>query len=373
MIIQKLGGFNMKENKSKKIPKEIRIQKEVQTLNNALASGNLITIISKVAYILNNYKDTRNSDMALKIKYWQEFEGFKGNQITVEEMFKLTRDTSIARARAKIQNEYKLYQADDRIKSFRKDKEDLEKEIQLSNKPGIPNIHLYMDESGKSGSDKYMVIGGLWVLENNRMQSLQTHFREWKSSIIEKAPPKEFHFTEMKKQQLNIYKGFFAELLSIADMISLKAVVVDRTKSRFKSMDKMIYDLYYQHVHQGIEHEEKSGRIILPKVINFWKDKEEGNDNLFMEELRQSLITNFAGYFKDKLTLNSFSSIDSFTSYLIQIADLYTGSISRVLNHPNNGTNNHKDEFAKYVFEILKIDLSDLKNQDKDMAMIHFI
>ncbi len=358
----------------RKISKEERREKEIQNLNNALASGRLDTLISRVASILNGFEETRNSDMVLKIKYWEIFEGFKGNFVDVNQMFRLTRDTSIARARAKIQNEYKMYQASDRIKAYRTDKEEIEKEIQLSTKPGTPSITLYTDESGKSNSDKYMIIGGLWILENDRVPSLHRHFAKWNSD--NKGPnnfPKEFHFTEMRGAQLQYYKDFFTEMISLADMMSLKAVAFDRTSSKFKSIEEMIYALYYQHVHHGVEHEVKTGRIVLPRVINFWKDQEVGADNLFLDELKQHLVTNFEGYFKNKLTLNTFSPIDSKLSYLIQFADLYTGCINRKINSPGNITRNHKDEFADFVFEILGLDLDQLENQDQDMAMIHFI
>ncbi|MNC62669.1 hypothetical protein D3C81_1853130 [compost metagenome] len=107
--------------------------------------------------------------------------------------------------------------------------------------------------------------------------------------------------------------------------------------------------------------------------MNFWKDKEEGADGLFMNELQQHLVTNFEGYFKKDLTLNSFGAIDSYTSPLIQLADLFTGCINRALNSPPEQTKNHKDEFVNYVFDMLKIDLGNLGNQEYDMATIHFI
>lgn len=356
-----------------KISKKERREREIQNLNNALANGNLNTLISRVAHILNRYEDTRNSDMALKLKYWEVFEGFKGATIDVREMFKYTRDTQIARARAKIQNEYKLFQADDRIKAYRNGLEETEKELQIANKPGTPSITMYTDESGKTGGNKYMIIGGLWVLSSDRVSTLMKHFTDWKTERKDQGLPREFHFNEMKKNQLQIYKEFFSELLTLSDMISLKAVVTDRTTNRSKSIDEMVYSLYYQHVHQGVEHEVKTGRVVLPRVVNFWKDSEDSSDKFFLEELKQHLVTNFELYFKKDLALNTFGPINSYTSPMIQLADLYTGCINRALNQVNNGEKNHKDEFVEYVFNLLGIDLDDIKNQDSDMAMIHFM
>lgn len=185
--------------------------------------------------------------------------------------------------------------------------------------------------------------------------------------------PKEFHFTDMKRHQLDVYKDIFTELLSLSDMISLKAVVTERSTNKYKSLDEMIYAMFYQHVHHGVEHERSTGRITLPRAVNFWKDREEGNDRLFMQELEQRLVTNFKGYFNDELTLDLISPIDSFASHLIQMADLYTGCINRYLNPPKEGARNHKDEFADFVFDLLNINPLDLKDQNNDMAMIHYL
>ncbi|ANY71670.1 hypothetical protein BBD41_03220 [Paenibacillus ihbetae] len=360
-----------KKPTSNRITKAERTQREIDRLNTALATGKLDTLISRVAYILNNFKESRNSDMVLKLKYWEIFQGFKGNVVDVNQMFKLERDTSIARARAKIQNEYKLFQADDKIRWFRKSSEEIEKEQQIANKPGNPVVSIYADESGKN--DTYLIIGGLWVLVPERVRSLEAHFSQWRRDRADRNLPKEFHFTEMKKHQLEMYKEIFTELVSLSDMISLKAVVTERSKSRSKSIDNLVYSLYYQHVHHGIEHEVSTGRVTLPRSINFWKDMEEGTDAVFLAELKQHMVTNFEGYFKDSLVLSTFSPISSISSILIQLADLYTGSINRILNPPKENTRNHKDEFAEFVFDILKLDKSNFKNQEQDMAMIHFL
>ncbi|MDQ0861599.1 hypothetical protein [Bacillus sp. V2I10] len=60
---------------------------------------------------------------------------------------------------------------------------------------------------------------------------------------------KEFHFTESKRQQLD----------------------------RGKSLDETIFSLYYQIVHLGLEHEEKTGRVTLPRDIYYYKDSEDGD------------------------------------------------------------------------------------------------
>ncbi|WNQ09640.1 hypothetical protein MJA45_18660 [Paenibacillus aurantius] len=211
------------------------------------------------------------------------------------------------------------------------------------------------------------------MLSVERLEELRRHFIMWRELQQNSGinVPKEFHFTEMKRQQLDIYKELIKEAVSVMDMMGFKAVVVEfRGSSR--PIDEAVYAMYYQHVHHGIVHEVGSGRITLPRRVNFWKDKEDGNDKLFLNELEQHLVGNFRTYFEDNLMLNIFSSVSSIANIFIQLADLFTGSISRTLNQSGTSTN-HKDDFAQFVVELLGLNLHDYRNQEHDAAIVHFI
>ncbi|MDQ0200308.1 hypothetical protein [Neobacillus ginsengisoli] len=90
---------------------------------------------TRVANILNRYPETRKSDITLQIKYWQVYSGLKSNFVDLTKLYSLERLTSLARARAKIQNEYKLFQADIETRRRRRTLEEEEKEAQMLDKP----------------------------------------------------------------------------------------------------------------------------------------------------------------------------------------------------------------------------------------------
>lgn len=166
----------------KKSPKSERIRKEKENLLNKLAANNMKEIRTRVAYILNHFPETRNSDILLQFKYWKVFQPeVLGADETVDltKMFKLERATSIIRARAKIQNEYGLFQADEEIKSMRKSKAIKEKEEQLADKPSLPILSFYLDESSKN--QKYIIVGGLCCADSFQLFQLTTHLLKWKS------------------------------------------------------------------------------------------------------------------------------------------------------------------------------------------------
>ncbi|WP_128751459.1 DUF3800 domain-containing protein [Desulfosporosinus sp. HMP52] len=305
---------------------------------------------------MNEYSATRNSDLTLQLKYWEVFEDFDptGENIKLKDLYKMERLTSITRARAKIQNEYGLFRADEKIRGWRRSKEEQEKEAQLADKPGIPSIYIYADESGKN--QQFSMVGSIWIPDVGGHNTLHPHFIMWKKEHEDKGiyVPKEFHFTEMKRQQLEIYKEFFNEFYKESEFASFIAVAANNHNIR-DNIDDTIFALYYQIVHLGIEHETGTNRISLPRQICYYKDEEVGTDKLKLAKLEQELKTRFKIYFEDQLYLSNLTPLQSSYSPMIQIADLFTGSISRILNKTDNDSRNHKDEFAEYVWELLEI------------------
>jgi hypothetical protein len=61
-------------------------------LLHAVSSGRLDTLQERVAWILNHSPDTRDSDIALQIKYWEAFEPDlgAGEYIRKDDLYRLT-------------------------------------------------------------------------------------------------------------------------------------------------------------------------------------------------------------------------------------------------------------------------------------------
>ncbi|WP_318616767.1 DUF3800 domain-containing protein [Sporosarcina sp. YIM B06819] len=358
-------------------------QEKAQALWTDVQNGNDKHLITRVASILNRYPDTRNSDIALQIKYWQIYDGITGNQITLNKLFEIERLTSIARSRAKIQNEYKLFRANEKVRRYRKNEEEIQKEIQLSNTPPAPIISIYVDETGKN--DDYVIVGGVWVLKEEHNNNHHSKLIKWVRERMEQDTtcPKEFHFSKIRNngRDLAVYKDFFEFFIQNSEMASFKAISV-KSSMLNKPIDEIINDLFYQHVRLGIEHEISTNRISFPQQVVYFKDSEAGESSLRIKEIEQSLTDSFKIHYESKLTLNYLQSVDSATSRMIQIADLYAGALNRKLNVQNQQQDirNAKDEFADFIYELLDVEVfhhsvddistafTDAKN---DMATIH--
>lgn len=218
-----------------KSSKEQKNEREREILLNKLAESNLDGLREKVAFVLNHYPNARNSDNTLIWHFWRIFEPENAGSgvIDEKEMQKLTRFTSITRARAKIQNEYKLFLADGEVRRRRREKEENEKNSQLADKPPeIPEISFYIDESSKNG--KYVIVGGLCSPGDVQSYRLLTSLTKWK---VERGISYEFHFTKLSRQRLQDYKDFFALALSHFDTFSFKAVALEQAGNSKSSSD----------------------------------------------------------------------------------------------------------------------------------------
>lgn len=352
-----LSAEDMEEIETTDEQKEAEKRKKAEALWMDVQLGNTKHLITKVASILNRFPETRNSDVALMVKYWEVFEGHKGHFISINKLFRLERLTSIARTRAKVQNEYGLFLADEKIRRYRQDQGEIQKEFQIATKPSMECISVYADESGKN--DEFTIVGGIWVLA--RQGELESAIIKWVQERKQNDPscPDEFHFNKVRNNgaNLQVYKEFIDFVVANGSMIGFKAIAVNKTKIN-KPIDDIITELFYQLVRVGIEFERKTGRIDLPKQIAYFKDDEEGESQLRISKIQQSLIDNFKLHYEEALKLNVFMSLDSRMNRFIQIADLFTGAINRKINHQKNNpkSENAKDEFADYIYKLLNVE-----------------
>jgi len=122
---------NPLEDQSEEVKlQEAKREEEIQQLLNNLSSANVNTLRDKVAWILNHNPKARDSDVTLMLDFWETFESdiYDGQSIRPDDFYRLTRMTSIARERARIQNVYKLFQASSEVRQRRGTLSEEEKE-----------------------------------------------------------------------------------------------------------------------------------------------------------------------------------------------------------------------------------------------------
>jgi len=269
----------------------------------------------------------------------------------------LPRLNSLVRARARIQNEYRLFLADPAIRERRGKLEvgEREKAVQTTD---YPVYAVFLDKSGKTSSN--LIVGSLWFLSSGA-ESLALHIAT--NELKEKSKfAGEFHFATMRKEEVDVYKELIEIFVSKGGMISFKFISVER--HGIKNIQTALDDLYYLLLTKGIDHEISTGRAPLPRILNVWKDLEEvGSDKLLMENLGNMLKQAAASVYENKLIVEQCIALDSKSNVFLQVADLVASSVNRILSRLE-GTCNHKDELADYLVGRLGISL----NQDLEVT-----
>lgn len=350
-VLEEEGNSSDKEES---LEKEVEKKKKADALWKAVQMGDNKHLTTRVANILNRYPETRKSDITLQIKYWQVYNDLNSEVVDLAKLYNLERLTSLARARAKIQNEYKLFQADIETRRRRRTLEEEEKEAQLLDKPSYGTLNVFADETGKT--EKFVIVAGIWILSERITSKIQRDYIAWSKSKSEQGIklPGEFHFKTLNNknnQELEIYKEFFNLIVQNSEMISFKAVAVDKTKLNRIPVSDLVTKLYYQFIRLGMNHEINSNRVQLPKKINLTKD-EEGESALILETLKQGLADNFKIHYEDDLIMDQLISMPSHEHLFLQFADLFVAALNRKYNNPGN---NNKDRLAEYILETVQI------------------
>jgi len=344
--------------------KRTKIEMEKKELEEAISAGNYRTKKDKVAAILNLFPTTRNSDVALTIKYWEMFQDniYTGDNIDPIKLFELERLTTVARLRAKIQNEYGLYLAEEHIRKRRRKLEESVRDVMTCDNPSLPIVNIYADETGKTTD--IVIIGSIWFIEGISTFKLFKKVMEWKDS---NKWTKEIHFTRIGKSDAIKIKSFVDLLSENREYIGFKFIAFDKRGSS-RSIEETVVKLYSLLIIKGIKHELESGRISLPRNISLQIDKEDSLDAVALEELKQNIANQMSLDYGNRANMNKIEAVDSKESPYVQVADLISGAINRKLNHV--GDIGYKDELAEYILNKLHINLEHSEDYGLDSSVL---
>jgi hypothetical protein len=97
-----------------------------------------------------------------------------------EDLYRLTRLTSIARSRARIQNALKLFQASSTIRKRRGKLEDDERERAIDEGAPPSALAVFADESGKNQEN--LIVGGIWIADSRELFAIDQAIAKWRES-----------------------------------------------------------------------------------------------------------------------------------------------------------------------------------------------
>ncbi len=349
-----------------------RIERERAELLSVVAAAQPDTLQHKVAWVLNNYPETRNSDIGLQLRYWETFcpEDYDGHSIEPADLYRLPRLTSLSRARARIQNTLRLFLADPSVRRQRHTlSEDERAESSDARRDSAPVYVVYADESGKTQPN--LVVGSLWILQGPETYRITVKLDEWRESSGFRG---ELHFAEVTDKVLPYYKQAIDIVVDSASAMSLKYVAVPR-EGAGKPQD-VVPKLLYHLLVRGVIHEDSTGRAPLPRNLQVWKDAEErGYDALVLAELKDRLVSAASAQFGGRLMIDVVEAADSKDNNLLQVADLFVASLNRFLNPPDRAgkAGNPKDDLAGYVLKRTAVSLEAAAGETYDDLAVRIL
>lgn len=368
---ESLEGISLEKGSKKKkeltpVERAAKIEEEKNNLLKMIHAGEPTDTKDRVGYILSKNLNARNSDIELAWDYWKTFhkDVFDGYSLTLSKFLSLPKISSLCRSRAKIQNEYNLYLAEDEVRQQRGTLEDKYKKTAISDRaPDIKSLIVYIDETGKT--QDYLSLGSIW-LPTFSSYSKSLEIRDWKKySGIDY----EFHFKDLKPHKIEHYKNFITKFLSLHPQMSFKSIIIKNQGLRDK--EDAIKDLTYHLIKKGVNHENDSKRAPLPRRLIVTVDEEnEAKDILKLAEIKDKLEAhNIQGLILDRFEAKS-SSGDEY----LQMVDLFTGAINRLVNPQRD--KNHKDELAEFIVNLMQIDINEYLNNENeadDLKMFSFL
>src|SRR5690606_30319763 len=307
-----------------------KIGKEKQLLLDSLAGGDFSKQKTKVAYILNLYPDSRNSDVTLALRYWQTFQSDIYNPLGIlpQDLFKLERFHYLVRARAKIQNEYKLFVPNAEIQRFRRKHEETMTDAVVQDSVPRSVINIFADESGKT--QDYVIVASVWVLSGKAVYTISQAISKWKEKSVWKD--REIHFSKMGAKDIEPLAELLSVVLQNREFLSFKTIAVERKRTK-RAINEVIEKLHENMLIHGANHEISNNRVQLPQSLNVTVDHEQSLDAIALEELRRRINAEYSQSHGDKLKIASLVSISSKISPLVQLADVVAGAINRKLNN----------------------------------------
>lgn len=339
-----------------------KVEKEKAALLKSLAAGDFSTTRTRVAFILNLYKDTRNSDVTLAIKYWEQFqpELYNAHGILPQNLFRLERFHLIVRARAKIQNEYGLYLADDAIRRHRRRNEEAMEADVVADAASRGVVQVFADETGKT--QRFVTVAAIWVLAGRAVYEVTQAVRAWQKTSV--WANREIHFTKLGARDADVLQELLNVVVNHRAFLSFKVISYEREGSR-RSVEDIVARLHEFMLVRGLEHEVGSARVGLPLAVTVTLDEEPSLDEIARSDLKAAVERRYGEVFEGRASIESVVSVRSHDSVLVQLADLVAGAVNRRLNHvAERGV---KDDMADAI-----VDAFGLVDREEDIGLDAF-
>jgi len=326
-----------------------------------IANSPLATREQRVAYILQRFPETRDSDTALCLRYWRKFQPeimLRWDPLELEILYELDRIETLGRVRRTIQNDLRLFRG---LEAVRTAREAMQKELHeylAAHRSSLPEVRFYLDETGNEGGKAYTGVAGVCVMNWKQFEKHHAVLAQWRSSQGWVEP---IHFSEAGEDKLPRAVSLLEQLESRRSGL----LFVGYSLSSQGRTHADMFALFIQLVIDSLAYLKRCGCLTEPRRIRVIKEADPGFDKLYLPKMTRQLGEAVAIEFPDELTVLPIEPITKGRNVLLECADLIAGGMQRRALFKGR---NPKDRLAEAVINVTGFE----DNDEPGMLFKHY-
>ncbi len=308
-----------------------------------IADSRLASHEQKVAYILQRFPETRDSDTALCIRYWKRFHADvleRWQPLELEVLFELDRIETLGRVRRVIQNELRLFQG---LEDTRRAREAMQAEFHeylAAHRDSLPEVRFYLDETGNEGT--YTGIAGVCIINWKQFEKHHAALEQWRSK---QGWPETIHFSETGADKVERAVSLLQQLQSRrSGVLFLGYSVASRGRT-----DRDQFTLFIQLVVDSLNYLRECRCLTENRSIRVIKEAQSGFDSVFLHKMTKQLGEVVALEFPGEVTVLPVQAVPKGRTVLLECADLIAGGMQRRALYKGR---NPKDRLAEAVINV---------------------
>lgn len=301
------------------------VARERERLLAAIGHSELASVEIRVGYILSRFPETRDSDVALALRYWSTFEAtvieaWDHQDLTV--LFDLQAMSTLARARAHIQNDLSLFVGSEYLKKMRAERQATISEYLAAHRATAPEILFYLDETGDNGK-LYIGVAGVCLMNYRQYEKHAAAIRQWRE---QQQWVETIHFAE-----INDARGQQRAVALLTELNRRKTglLFVGYTLPSRGQMHQALASLFLQLILDSLRHMRETGCLTEPRMLTVIKEAEPGFDGLYLQQVKENLQDQLLKEFPEHVALREVKAVSKGREVFLECADLVAGGMQR--------------------------------------------
>jgi hypothetical protein len=321
------------------------LQQERERMLADVAESRLGATEQRVAYLLQRFPETRESDIALCIRYWRRFQADvleKWRPLELEVLFELDKLETIGRIRRHIQHTLHLFRGMEETTQYRDFFQKELHEYLASHRGAMPEVRFYLDETGNEGDKAYTGVAGLCIINWQQYEKHHAALAQWRR---EQNWPETIHFSETGSDRIDRAVGLLGELTKRrSGLLFLGYALGSRGRTH-----EDLFSLFIQLVIDSLNHLKRNGSLDEPRSLRVMKEADPGFDNLFLIKMHKQLSDLIAMEFPGQIIVQPIEAVTKGREVFLECADLIAGGMQRRALMKGH---NPKDKLAEAVFNV---------------------